>query len=116
VRTPVSPAHARPSGPKLSVLLRRSYVLSFNPMCWSSPDQAVTRARDHEPELLLHSTRHPPLHSRPLLHLCDPRPSAAVWSRTPLCQASLDTTNAAGLPACSLNGRLNRRLSPDTNS
>jgi hypothetical protein len=62
--------------------------------------------------------------TQPAIHLyirghfciCDPRPSAAVWSRTPLCQASLDTTNAAGLPACSLNGRLNRRLSPDTNS
>src|SRR4029453_4917683 len=30
VRTAVSPGRARPSGPKLSVLFRRSYVLSFN--------------------------------------------------------------------------------------
>src|SRR5512133_3272119 len=31
VRKPVSPGRARPSGPKLSVLFRRSYVLSFEP-------------------------------------------------------------------------------------
>jgi hypothetical protein len=30
VRTAVPPAHARPSGQKLTVLFRRSYVLSFN--------------------------------------------------------------------------------------
>src|SRR5215216_4247920 len=31
VRTAVLPGHARPSGPKLSVLFRRSYALSFKP-------------------------------------------------------------------------------------
>jgi hypothetical protein len=35
VRTAVPPGHARPSGPKLSVLLRRRYALT-SAMCWSS--------------------------------------------------------------------------------
>jgi len=33
VRTAISPGHTRPSGPQLSVLFRRSYALSFNPIC-----------------------------------------------------------------------------------
>jgi hypothetical protein len=45
VRTPVSPGHARPSGPKLSVLFRRSYAFTLAPRLSVADVAAGRRAR-----------------------------------------------------------------------
>src|SRR5215216_5892427 len=52
VRTAVSPGHARPSGPKLSVLFQRSYALSFEPCADRSLEQAIIRTRRSRPGCL----------------------------------------------------------------
>jgi hypothetical protein len=48
VRNPVSPARARPSRRKLSVLFRRRYALSFEP-CADRLGARISHTTDHEP-------------------------------------------------------------------
>src|SRR5215217_4805339 len=58
VRTAVSPDHARPSGPKLSVLFRRSYALSSKP-CLDRRGSQPSSAPDITSQAPLHHSALP---------------------------------------------------------